>query len=356
MKLRELFAAAYRTAAARWVSSTMLVVLITALSLSTAAILGQSLAAQKEVQDKLESAGVRQISIRDTRDGGFLNGHLISTLATVNTIERVYGLSHPADVRNEALGRGSNTIPLWGFVGEVEDAVVLESGRLPKEGEAIISTTAQDTVQFTTPFGSLDGVAVVGSYTPLPGNEHLGAGAIKLQQSQTANEIILLATQPSEVSRTLVAALNIIDQPSSSLDIVSPQSIAEIQEDILGGLQETTRQQAIYALGLGILLVGAVALSDVMLNRQDIGRRRALGATRSTIVGYMVTRIAVPGIVGTLLSAGVLYAAVLGGSLQVPAQFPAAVCVLNLLVMICAAIPPALVSAFQDPVKVLRVP
>jgi hypothetical protein len=68
--------------------------------------------------------------------------------------------------------------------------------------------------------------------------------------------------------------------------------------------------------------------SSVTLRKQDFGRRRALGATRTNIV----TLVAVH-------------------------YFPvAAIATLALIVTIIAALPPALIAAQRDPVRVLRVP
>lgn len=356
MRLRELITAAARTALARWVSSVLLLVLISALTLSTAAILGRALAARDTVAAQLETAGVRNIALRDTQELGFLDSTAIQLLDSLSTVELAYGTNTPRDVRNDAIGYGGATVPIWEFVGELRDVVILETGRWPREGEALVAADAQRTLQLADGFGAAGGVPIVGSFTTTAISESFGAGILQLANSNPADTVSVIASDAAYVDQTTVAILTILNQPTSRLSVQTPQSIADIQAGVLGELRESTRQQATLTMSLGILLVSAVALGDVLLNRQDIGRRRALGASRLTIIGYVVLRVAVAATAGALLSIGLLLATRITNLLVLPVTFIVAISVLNLLAMLIAAVPPAVISAYQDPVRVLRIP
>ena len=111
------------------------------------------------------------------------------------------------------------------------------------------------------------------------------------------------------------------------------------------------------ALGVSLVLVGLVVYGSVTLRRQDFGRRRALGARRSDVVALVGAQSGLVALLGVSLGvvAGSLAVWRLTGQLpDVP--FTLAVGALVLLAVLVASIPPALVAAFRDPVRVLRVP
>ena len=109
-------------------------------------------------------------------------------------------------------------------------------------------------------------------------------------------------------------------------------------------------------LGGGALLVAIVTLADVLVRRKDLGRRRALGATRGAILFLVVLRTLAPALLGAALGvAAGLYATSRLGAMP-PWPFTLGTATLALLAASVAAIPPALYAATRDPVRVLRTP
>ena len=110
-------------------------------------------------------------------------------------------------------------------------------------------------------------------------------------------------------------------------------------------------------LGAGLGLVVLNMYGAVTTRRRDFGRRRALGASRGTIVALVTLQTAITGLLGAALGTAIGAAVVWRLTDLLPdLRFAVAVGVLAIIATIAAAVPPALVAAHRDPVKVLRVP
>ncbi|MCL1900502.1 MAG: FtsX-like permease family protein, partial [Promicromonosporaceae bacterium] len=112
---------------------------------------------------------------------------------------------------------------------------------------------------------------------------------------------------------------------------------------------------AVLAAGMGFTGL-ALALS-VGAQRRDFGRRRALGASRSLLMTFVILEGAMPAALGALVgtAGGVTILALIHGVTADPA-FVASVPILAILAVVLASIPVALAAAFRDPVAILRVP
>ncbi|MDQ3276010.1 MAG: hypothetical protein M3Q39_13540, partial [Actinomycetota bacterium] len=110
-------------------------------------------------------------------------------------------------------------------------------------------------------------------------------------------------------------------------------------------------------LAAGLLLVALTLIGAVSQRRRDFGRRRALGASRSTVVTLVLLQTSAAALVGVAAGAlaGLLLVNRLAGSLPSPG-FTFGVVVLTMLTALLAAVPPAVLAAYRDPVRILRVP
>lgn len=110
-------------------------------------------------------------------------------------------------------------------------------------------------------------------------------------------------------------------------------------------------------MALSAVLVAAIQAGLMMIKRKDYGRRRALGASRSLVIGLILgqaTLVSVAGIILGTLSATVFLA---GSGSPVPRLgYLSAVAILTLLTCLAASILPAIGAAWRDPIKELRVP
>lgn len=80
-------------------------------------------------------------------------------------------------------------------------------------------------------------------------------------------------------------------------------------------------------LGVGVAIVTVTMLGAVSSRRRDFGRRRALGASRSSLITLVLIHTAVAAVTG-----------------------------LCVLVALLGALIPALAAAYRDPMRILRVP
>lgn len=61
--------------------------------------------------------------------------------------------------------------------------------------------------------------------------------------------------------------------------VESPTGLAELTQAVGGQLAGYGRSLLLLILGVGAFFVGTVVLSDILIRRRDLGRRRTLGAT-----------------------------------------------------------------------------
>ncbi len=110
-------------------------------------------------------------------------------------------------------------------------------------------------------------------------------------------------------------------------------------------------------LGIGLLLVGLNLYGAVTTRRRDFGRRRALGATRPTIIGLIATQTLLLAALGAALGATVA-TTLIWQRTGLPPDWPftTAIITLTTLAATTASLPPAIIAAYRDPLTILRVP
>ena len=106
----------------------------------------------------------------------------------------------------------------------------------------------------------------------------------------------------------------------------------------------------------GSALIAVIALADTLGRRREIGRRRALGITRSGLLLLTAARALIPAGAGVTLggATGWLLAARLGTA--PPPDFVIGVAVLAIVGTALFTAVPAAIAAGQDPVRILRTP
>ena len=343
------------------VPTIMVSLLAAAMCLTTLLTVGRSAAAETQVQERLEAAGSRQLVVRDRNDEGFLTDDVVDLAASYSTVERAVGLGVATDMSNGALGFGATRVPTWPVLGEIRSVAELTAGRWPDEGEAIASAAALGALGLDYPVGFIvdrHGATfpVVGQFVPRDPFEHVSEGILVVAPRTSSVRALHVVVDTAEaVGPTQEAVLRTLArQDPQDLLIESPAGLAQLQQEVMGDLGNYGRGLMVLVLAGGAGLTAVVVMSDVLLRRVDLGRRRALGAPRSVIVALVVGRAVMAGLIGAAVGTAAAYA-VLWDQPPVP-EFAAGTAILAVLVAAVAAVPPAIAASRQDPVKVLRTP
>lgn len=364
MRIGELVREALRSAAASRVPTALVAVLVAAMCLTTILTVGRAAAAQDQVQRRLEDAGSRLLAVTDRKDLEFLSATVVEQAGALSTVERAAGFGVPRDVTNAAVGAGGAAAPAWVVVGDVRAAVSLVQGRWPRPGEALVAVQAQAALGLDVPLGAVataDGVhrwPVVGAFRARSPFTDLDAGVVVAgAPGEAAHTLRVVATSAAVAPATQAAVVALLDrQDPDELGVTSPTTIAELQGAVVGDLARYNRALVLAVMAAGAVLIGVVSVADVLLRRRDLGRRRALGAPRWAITALVVIRATCGGLVGAVLAAAVGLGLAVRAGHAPPLTFVVGTAVLGVLASAVASVPPAVVAARQDPVRVLRTP
>ncbi|MCM3661890.1 permease [Georgenia satyanarayanai] len=351
------------------VPTALVVTFVALMCAGTLTTVGRSAVTEAQVAQRMDGAGSRVVVIHDARNGELITPTVVDQTNRLSVTERAVGISQAFDVTHHTLGAGGPRVPAWQVTGELRHVAELAAGRWPSPGESLISTAAQEALGMDHPIGTVQAPAtrstllettypVVGSFTPRAPFEDYTAGVlIAADPAEITDSLHVVATSASAAPSAQSLALALLAPPSlDAVTVQSPLSLAALQAEVAGDLTMFSRTLLLAVLGVGALLVAVVVFADVLVRRNDLGRRRALGATRTTIVLLVVSRTAIPALLGAAVGtlAGVLITQRLHAA--PPGDFTAGTALLAILAAIISSVPPALYAAFRDPVRILRTP
>lgn len=351
-------------AASAWAAKvpSLLVAVVTAAMCFVALMtVGQTAASRAAVEASIEGAGARTLIVRDTTsDQGFINTRTLSAVSALSSVQSSLALGLPFDSVNGRIGQGGTLVTTWPVHGDLPHAVTLTRGRWPQPGEAIVSTSAQTKLGLPEPVGYLlSGTVqypIVGQFGAASPFDDLAGGAlVNANTTDTASELRVVISSITAAPQTQIAVLGIL-APSdpTGISVQSPLGLAELTRSLNSQLASSARSLLLLILATGGLFVAAVVLSDVLVRRRDLGRRRTLGATRADLALLVTTRAALPAGIGAILGSGIATFITNQSGFAPPLDFTAAVAVLAILTAAAAAIAPAGYAATRDPVQVMR--
>lgn len=334
-------------------------------------LIGDSTQRSNQLLDSLNSPDIRSITFRaisDNLDEDLLPASSVRHIAMLPGVERALGLSkvQSATIANIT----DNNVSVGYFVGtplKGEAPYQFTAGRLAQSGEAIASETAANRLRLNVPTASEIRVRdtlipVVGTYTA-PG---LGAITDMLNTSvfspATENAsgyfvLVLIVRQPSDVvavvdaARTLLTEFG-VNRYTSEYD---PRAAA-VESLVAAAGRSGARSTALAIVALAGLIEAAVAFMNAVLQRREIARRRALGFTRSMVLGALVIEGAVLSGAGAAIGSMTAAIVLAGNEHSLVFAQPIATAGLVGLIGVFAALPGGALGAFQDPARILRVP
>jgi putative ABC transport system permease protein len=362
--LSTLVSEAARIAVSSPVTSGVVLLIVAGVCGIILATTGQTVRAEDDVLARIDEAGTRLIVAIDDHGNAGVHTEAVQRVAGLSGIEWVIGLGFAQDGRSSQLGQAGTPTPvrsIWGDVPSIIDV----NGRLPLTGEGIVGTDGARALGLSLGVGGVDlddmQIAIVGSFEakdPLQGLNHGVLTRADTNESVTLRSIYILVQEPEDVEAMTAAVATVLgaDDPTA-VRFQTSATLAEVRAAVAGELGRYGRVLILGALASGLLLITIVIYGSVTLRRQDFGRRRALGAHRSSIVGLVATQYAVVATIGLTIgiTVGTLLVDRWTGAPPNP-RFVIAVALLTLITTLAASLPPALVAAYRDPVRALRVP
>lgn len=366
-RVRELIRDAVAGARAQVVPTLTLVVVLATVCFAILVTTGQSAANEARVIQQIDSAGTRLIAMSD--DGG-ASGILPSApavLAGLSDVSWAYGLGVAVDVTNPDLpvDRAASRA----VVGDLPPELRVVQGRHPRPGEALAGVGAAARLNLGPGLGRVqsigdteaDPVGVVGVFEATGPLAHL-ADIVLISSApedvDTLRYIYVMATDVTVVDRlegVLVSSTPALNPAALSAE--TPQGAIALRDVIAGRLGAASRQLMAVVMAVGAVIIGVTMLSAAIARRRDFGRRRALGATRSALVGTLLLQAGIGAVLGIVIgtSAGLITLVVTTGLLP-SWQFVTGVAGLALLLTLGTSAPIAAHAAYRDPLRILRVP
>lgn len=362
MDFRDLGAEAVAIARAQWVPSLTIMLLVMAMCVTTLLTVGRTAHAEAQVQDRLDAAGSRYLSVADTSDHDILTPAVVDVVIGLSSVEVAVGASLPQDAVLAAVP-GTSPVPLRWVSGQLTDAVTLTSGRWPEPDEVIVAQATAAQYGLDGPVGAvLDQsgaeLPIVGTYTASEPWEQFTNGAIARNDGTApVRSVMVLATSSAQAGSAQQSLLQVVASPDPQwLQVNSPATLAEVQQQIGGDLSQFSRALLTLVIASGAVLTAIVVLADSLVRQRDLGRRRALGASRSDLITLVVGRTTLTALAGAVAGTTGGWGATHVVGHPPPVDFAFAVGVLAVLTASVAAVPPATLAAYRDPVVVLRTP
>lgn len=364
--IRGLVSEGIRVAWSSPVASVMVGLIVAAVCAVILGTTGQTVRAEQDVLARIDDAGTRTITAVDDQGTANIPVTAVDRIAELSDVEWVVAFGFAIDGRNSQLGRGGTPVATRVVWGEIPDVVTV-NGRSPEPGEALVGPAAQAALGLVVPVGGVDlddeQAAVVGAFAAADPLGFLNTTILLAPDPSTVGQATLrsvhiLADSPEAVAtltRAVAAVLGARDPTGVRFE--TSETLAQLRAAVAGELGRFGRNLVLTTLAVSLILTALVVYGSVTLRRQDFGRRRALGAGRTTITGLVAVQYAVVAVVGAAVgsAAGTFLVYQLTGGYP-NLEFTLAIAALAVLATIAAAIPPALVAAYRDPVRVLRVP
>ena len=351
---------AFRSAVTAPVSSIVTALIIGGVCAAILSTTGQTVQAEQQVLGQIDAAGTRSIVISDAQGTAGMTSQSVERISQLSGIEWVIGLGPAFDVR-PAANPGGDPVAVRTVHGDLPPQV---SATLPPVGRAIAGTAAIGTLGFKTPYGGVSGdrgdLAVSGMFAAREPLAFLDRSILtaptKTDDAVRTSQI--LVTDSRLVAQTADAALSVLaPENPTSVAVETSETLASVRAAVQGELGRSGRQLVTLVLTAGLVLTALNVYGTVTSRRRDFGRRRALGASRPTIIGLIAAQTTITAIFGAALGTAVTSIVLIETTGEPPdARFAVAIAALATIAALVAAIPPGLVAAYRDPVRILRVP
>lgn len=326
---------------------------------------GQALASQQRTLDRLNSPAGRLVTVSDQQGDAGLAPVSVDVVRSLTGVDWAFAVGPAVDVQNANLD-GGQTVAARVVYGEMPPPVTVELHRRLLPGQAVAAPGIAARLGLASGTGAvgsrtLDAV-VVDSFTAAePLTALNGNVLVAADPDDPVGRVLTLWVSVHDVSQVAAVADavrgGLVASNPGALQIDTATELPSLSGDIVDEIVRSARLTLGGLLLAVVVLVGVVQHGRVVATTRDIGRRRALGATRSTIMVHVVLIAGMSAALGTMFGVGVGLAIddLVAGALPAP-SFSAAVAVLAVLAALIGSVPSALRASRLDPVAILRVP
>lgn len=357
-----LLAEAWRVAWAQRVTSLVTAAIATGVTTVILATTGQTVRAEEAVLAQIDDAGTRTIVVSDTDGTAGITADAVDRIEALAGVEWVIGLGGAVDGRNTAARFAGARVPYRALHGDLP-TLVTRTDRDLAPGQVLAGPDARARLGLdVAPAGSVtltDGrqLTVVGEFEAAEPLALLNGTLLGPSDDRAVRFIHVAAVRPDLVGVVADATEDVLGAANpEAVAVATSETLAGIRAAVAGELGTFGRALVAWSLAGGLVLIGFATYGSVAARRRDFGRRRALGASRPAIVGLVAAQTVLPAGVGA--AAGAIGTTWYFGSVGPGGawSFAAAVAVLCVLSALAAALPSAVVAAYRDPVRILRVP
>jgi len=352
------------SARAQIAASVTLTLVLATMVFAVLVTTGQAAASEAQIVAQIDSAGTRLIVLSDDGGASGMQPSAPARLAGLSDVSWVIGLGAAVDVTNPALplGRAASRV----LVGVLPPDFVFVQGRPPRPGEAVAGVGAAAALNLGPGLGRVQ----------VPGADPVGVVGVFQAAGPLANlnNIVLIATDPADAGQlryiyVMATDVTVIDRLEyaittstpvlnpAALTVETPSGAIAFRDVIAGRLGAASRQLMAVIMAVGAVVIAVTVLAATSSRRREFGRRRALGATRSTLVATLLAQTMIGAIPGILIGVAAGLATLHATTGLLPTwRFTAGVAGLTLLLTLAASTPIATLAAHRDPLRILRVP
>ena len=341
------------------------------MAISTASVIataGYAAGHQQQILATIDDMGTRTLTIHSVNTDSALTLELAHTLAAYDIVAQsaAFGEAFDVTARKESGAPRVSARRIYGSWATMRDSQ-LDASYPALLTRAIASPGVFERLGLPPSGGAVRAIGDGPEYQllreePLPDFLEDYAPTILIPSQELPDtpvaSILVVANSAANlpfVEKLVVTHLSGI--PPSEYTLSSSQQFATLRTALDGSLTAANRTLILATLSIAAVLTMIVVWGTVLMRRKDFGRRRALGATRTTILVLTIGQVALASVIGAFFGTGTGLALLFVRAAPLPgAAFICASAAALILSSCSLAILPALWASQRDPLHELRVP
>jgi putative ABC transport system permease protein len=362
MKALALTAEAGRQLRRRPVASSALAAILAASSALILIMVGGAQARADDLAAQLHRPDYRTVTIRAKSETA-LDVASARRMQRIAGVESILPVAQVLTASNATFTDGGPSIGIYLVASLSGLNPKTASGRAIGQGEVALSTASMTELGLRDHAGTVRDTngaiwAVVGNLPPVTTDASTALPGVALAQLDDTAPLTYVQVTIDEAHRLSDAARWMIAVAAEPAQVTVEYNtdLETVSRAASTALSGSNRTAAALSLIAAIVAVALMTFASAAAQRRDVARRRALGASRSTIVTLLSLNATLSALIGTAIGTAIALAVLNGRHHIPPTSFILATGVLCLLAASVAAIPGAMLGAVREPATILRVP